>query len=236
MSDRRRPSRPVRLRGRALFGGGPVELTITPGLLGAGWRWAVDDEPMRPLGPGDLAPLPHRSTLGDRVALPEHALAALLMLDVDDCDLRFIGGEAPILDGSALPWVEALRAAGVEGPPPGGGLEVRVGPARWTGGTRPAAARTFIDADFARSHRDLFPGARPGCALVLRDGAALYGGRPRLPDEPAWHKLLDLLGDLGPWRARGRLSGVLEVDGASHESNPGHITRALAAGRLRVAD
>jgi UDP-3-O-acyl-N-acetylglucosamine deacetylase len=189
---------------------------------------------MRPLTPDQLAPLPHRSTLEGRVALPEHALAALVLLDVDDCDLRFAHGEAPVLDGSALPFVRALRSAGIEGPPPRSGLEVRVGAATWIGGTRPAAARTFVDADFAARHRHLFPGARPGCALVLRDGAALYGGRPRLPDEGSWHKLLDLLGDLGPWRARRRLTGVLAVDEASHSINPGHITRALAAGQLRL--
>lgn len=192
---------------------------------------------MEPLGPEQLAPLPHRSTLDGRAALPEHALAALLMLDVDDADLRFLHGEAPVLDGSALPFVEALLAAGIEGPAARRELEVRVvtgsSTVHWTGGLYPAPARTFIDAAFAAGRRHLFPGARPGCALVLRDGRSLHGGRPRLPDEPAWHKLLDLLGDLGCWRARGRLTGSLVIRDPSHATNPGHITRALVEGRLR---
>jgi len=191
---------------------------------------------MRPLRPEDLAPLPHRSTLAGRVTLPEHALAALVLLDIDDCDLRFRGGEAPILDGSALPFVRALRSAGIAGPAARDELsvEVEVGgvTVRWSGGLRPAPARTFIDAGYATGRRDLWPGARPGCALVLREGAALHGGRPRMPDEPAWHKLLDLLGDLGSWRARGRLRGCLRTREPSHVSNPGWIRRAEADGQL----
>ena len=105
---------------------------------------------------------------------------------------------------------------------------------RWLGGAAPAAARTFIDADFAADHRGLFAGARPGCALVLRANGALYGGRPRLSDEPAWHKLLDLLGDLGCWRARGRLAGRLAVSEPTHATNPDAIGKALAAGELRL--
>ena len=107
---------------------------------------------------------------------------------------------------------------------------------RWRGGAAPADARTFIDADHARDLRPLFPGARPDDAVVFRDGAALYGGRPRMRDEPAWHKLLDVLGDLGPWRARGRLTGRIERVDPSHATN-GDATRAeLAAGALKYAE
>jgi UDP-3-O-[3-hydroxymyristoyl] N-acetylglucosamine deacetylase len=237
VSDRRRPSRALRVSGRALFGGGPATVVLSPGSSGAGWRWAVGDAHPRPLGPDDLAPLPHRSTLAGRAVLPEHVLAALVMLDVDDCDLRFVDGEAPILDGSAAPWVAALRAAGIRGPSTRPGLSVSVDVGRlrigWRGGWGPAPARTFIAASYAASTRALFPGARPGCALVLRDGGALYGGRPRLPDEPATHKLVDLLGDLGCWRARGRLHGHLRAADPSHASNPRVIRSALDSGRLR---
>lgn len=227
------------LHGRALFSGGPATLLLLPGRPGAGWRWAVGGGRFRDLGPDDLAPLPHRSTLRGRAVLPEHAFAALLLLDVDDCDVRFVTGEAPILDGSAACFVRAIRAAGVLGPPPRRGpvVEVRFGGrvVTWRGGTGPSAARTFVDASFAAASRGLFPGARPGCAIVLRAGSALYGGRPRMPDEPAWHKLLDVLGDLGCWRARGRISGLLSVCEPSHESNLGAIARAFRQGRLASA-
>ena len=239
---RRALRRPVRLRGRALFGGGPAAVTIATGAVtiapGAttGWRWAVGGEAMRPLAPADLAPLPHRSTLLGRAVLPEHLLAALVMLDIDDCDVRFEAGEAPILDGSARPFVQALRSAGIVGPPPRHDLRVEVSvrgvTVTWRGATGPAAARTFTELADVRRSASLFPGARPGCALVLAGSSSRYGGRPRLPHEPAWHKLLDVLGDLGPWRARGRLSGRLALRDPSHVGNPAAIERALRDGDL----
>ncbi len=45
------------------------------------------------------------TTLG-RVGTVEHLLAALYVLEVDDVDVRVVGGEVPILDGSAAPWTE----------------------------------------------------------------------------------------------------------------------------------
>ena len=56
--------------------------------------------------------------------------------------------------------------------------------------------------------------------------------RPGLRDEPAWHKLLDVLGDLGPYRAPGRLNGVLRLSDPSHLTNPAAIEEALADARL----
>jgi UDP-3-O-acyl-N-acetylglucosamine deacetylase len=101
---------------------------------------------------------------------------------------------------------------------------------------RLARARTFIRQGEARALKanGTFPGARPGCALVLADrgDSALYGGRPRLPEEPLAHKLLDVLGDLAVWRARGRLSGILEVQDPGHAGNGAAIAAALADGQL----
>lgn len=70
--------------------------------------------------------------------------------------------------------------------------------------------------------------------MILDGGAALYGGRPRMPNEPALHKLLDLLGDLGPWRALGPLTGTLHVDAPRHIDNPGAIAAAVERGDLVV--
>jgi UDP-3-O-[3-hydroxymyristoyl] N-acetylglucosamine deacetylase len=50
---------------------------------------------------------------GVRVGTVEHLLAALAGLGVDNAVVSVEGPEAPILDGSALPWVEAIRAAGM---------------------------------------------------------------------------------------------------------------------------
>jgi UDP-3-O-acyl-N-acetylglucosamine deacetylase len=191
---------------------------------------------MRAMTPADHQPLPHRSTLAGRAVLPEHLLAALVMWDIDDCDLRFDDGEAPVLDGSARPWVRAMRAAGITLPPRRGGLMVGVEAAGssviWAGGLGPAGARTFMDLDRAARLRDTFPGARPGDTVLFRGGSAVYGGRPRMADEPAWHKLLDVLGDLGPWRARGLLTGRIQRTDPSHATNGEALARDLEAGRI----
>lgn len=78
---------------------------------------------------------------------------------------------------------------------------------RWSGSPEEyarqiAPARTFCTAREARQMRDagLFAHLSPRDMLVL-DDSPLGGGRPvdnalRFPDEPARHKLLDLIGDL----------------------------------------
>jgi UDP-3-O-[3-hydroxymyristoyl] N-acetylglucosamine deacetylase/3-hydroxyacyl-[acyl-carrier-protein] dehydratase len=44
----------------------------------------------------------------------EHALAALAGLQIDNAIIEVTGEELPILDGSALPFMEAIKAVGVE--------------------------------------------------------------------------------------------------------------------------
>lgn len=50
---------------------------------------------------------------GHGIKTCEHLLAALVALGVDDVEIAVDGEEIPLLDGSALPWCEALVAAGV---------------------------------------------------------------------------------------------------------------------------
>lgn len=50
---------------------------------------------------------------GMAVQTVEHLLSALAGLGIDDAVLETSGGEIPILDGSALPFVNALREAGL---------------------------------------------------------------------------------------------------------------------------
>jgi UDP-3-O-acyl-N-acetylglucosamine deacetylase len=248
MIKRRRLARPLRLRGWALFRGGPASVSLTPGRPGQGWRWALGSAAFEVLEPAQLQALQRRSSLSgtSQVQLCEHLLAALLLASIDDCDIRFHQPEAPILDGSAGPWLRAIKQAGIRGPSPQGQLEIGV---TWRGkkltwksvdtGQRiapVARARTFISQKEAEQLRrgGLFPGARPGCALVLDSTgkSALYGGRPRLREEPLNHKLLDALGDLGPWRARGRITGRLWLEEPGHSTNKETISAAFADGRL----
>ncbi|MFM7086924.1 MAG: UDP-3-O-acyl-N-acetylglucosamine deacetylase [Cyanobium sp.] len=48
-----------------------------------------------------------------RLATVEHLLAALAGCGVSQAELRVQGHEIPLLDGSALPWVEAIAEAGL---------------------------------------------------------------------------------------------------------------------------
>jgi UDP-3-O-[3-hydroxymyristoyl] N-acetylglucosamine deacetylase len=97
---------------------------------------------------------------------------------------------------------------------------------------RIAPARTFALArevdELAR--RGLARHVDPACVLVLSSDAILHAGRPPAPDEPARHKLLDLLGDFhlhgGP--AVGRVHAVRP----GHAANVRAFRRALDAGVL----
>src|SRR5262249_27081798 len=57
------------------------------------------------------------TVLGDEtgvfVSTVEHVMAALCGLGVDNCIVEIDGPEAPILDGSAQPFVEAVDKAGI---------------------------------------------------------------------------------------------------------------------------
>ncbi len=48
-----------------------------------------------------------------RVRTVEHLLAALATLGIDNARIEIDGPEAPLLDGSAKPWVDAILAAGI---------------------------------------------------------------------------------------------------------------------------
>ena len=51
---------------------------------------------------------------GAKISTVEHLLSALAGLDVDNALIEVEGAEIPILDGSALPFAEAILAAGIK--------------------------------------------------------------------------------------------------------------------------
>ncbi len=97
--------------------GGEVELTLQPAEIGSGLtiarndlgaNWPLDLAHSKP-GPGCTI-----SGEGDAgVHFVEHILAALVGCGVSDCRIELNGPEVPLLDGSALPLVTAIAAAGV---------------------------------------------------------------------------------------------------------------------------
>jgi UDP-3-O-[3-hydroxymyristoyl] N-acetylglucosamine deacetylase len=99
--------------------------------------------------------------------------------------------------------------------------------ARWLGDPDDFVARIAPARTFAMAHeieellrRGLARHVDPACVVVIAPGAIHHAGRPFEADEPARHKLLDLLGDVylygGP--ALGRIRAV----------RPGHAANARA--------
>ena len=112
----------------ALFGVGihsglPVTLTMHPADAGTGLRFIrtqFDDGRHReiPAEIGAVTATEFATVLGDEsgplVSTAEHVLAALSGLGVDNAVIEIDGPEAPIMDGSAAPFVAAIDRVGVE--------------------------------------------------------------------------------------------------------------------------
>ena len=112
----------------ALFGVGvhsglPVTLTLHPADAGTGLRFIrtrVEGGEDREI-PADMSAVTateFATVLGDAsgplVSTAEHVLAALSALGVDNAVVEIDGPEAPIMDGSAAPFVAAIDSVGLE--------------------------------------------------------------------------------------------------------------------------
>ena len=236
---------PFEIEGVGLHEGTPVNVRVRPGRADTGAVFLRSDLPDSDPIPATLATLAEgeRRTLLRRgqaeVHTIEHLLAALSAAQIDNVEIELDAPELPALDGSALPWYEALIAAGkveqkatrklfvIEEPlfvsegnaaihaVPGGeeGLALsytldyrEVGlPPQFVEAFVPDVAlaaelmpaRTFVFAHEVKALQEagLGAGANEQNTVVL-DGAEPLHGPLRMVDEPARHKLLDLLGDL----------------------------------------
>jgi UDP-3-O-[3-hydroxymyristoyl] N-acetylglucosamine deacetylase len=112
------PSLPLRVSGRGVHTGAPGAVCFSLREDEGGPRFFLPGRPS-PLTSKEIAALPrraHRSTVigggdGDGDAAwrtPEHLLAALLFFADLPLDIRCEGTELPIMDGSALPFRDAL--------------------------------------------------------------------------------------------------------------------------------
>ncbi|CAG0964029.1 UDP-3-O-[3-hydroxymyristoyl] N-acetylglucosamine deacetylase [Phycisphaerales bacterium] len=259
--------------GVGLFSGATGAVTVHPGpgsiqlarvesgrtiaRVGARIEWVTGDTAWTGLPPG----VPVRNTTLDATVRPEsgrfvvatveHLLASLAGLGVWDAQVQLHDGpEVPVLDGSALPFVEALLPVletSEQGPDPvvlservevvrgdafiraepsppeepiaytysldyGPGAAITPQAAVWRGSAGEfaraiAPARTFslrAEAEAAR-RAGLFSHLTPRDMLVIDDQGRPIDNEWRLPEEPARHKLLDLIGDLallgGPFHA-----------------------------------
>ncbi|HEX6850523.1 MAG TPA: UDP-3-O-acyl-N-acetylglucosamine deacetylase, partial [Candidatus Polarisedimenticolaceae bacterium] len=110
-------SRAVSLSGIALHTGREVRVRVLPAEPSSGIVFVRVDAggveipaTLEYAGPSFYATVLERD--GVRVSTIEHLMAALYALQVDDARIELDGPEMPILDGSSLPFVEALLRAG----------------------------------------------------------------------------------------------------------------------------
>ncbi len=109
----------VSVKGVGLHSGKTVTLTIKPAEAGHGYRFQRVDLEEGPIIPADvkLVISTNRSTTlksGDvQVSTVEHVLSALYGMQVDNVLLEIDGPEMPIMDGTAMPFVNAIKEAGI---------------------------------------------------------------------------------------------------------------------------
>jgi len=96
--------------GKALHGGHPVKVRVHPSSGGIFFRAGSQRREARPVHVTDTS---RCTTLGE-ISTIEHVMSALAGLEITDAEVEVEGGELPGLDGSALPYVEGLLAAGIE--------------------------------------------------------------------------------------------------------------------------
>lgn len=108
----------VSLSGVGLHTGKMVTLTFKPAVVNHGFRFQRVDLTDQPVIPADvkLVVSTNRGTTirsGDaQISTIEHVLSALTGLHIDNVLMEIDGPEVPIMDGTAMPFVQALHAAG----------------------------------------------------------------------------------------------------------------------------
>jgi len=111
---------PARLHGIGLHTGEEVHVELLPAETDTGVVFVRTDLPGQPrveASTDNLAVRPRRTALakGDaEVQTTEHLLAALCGAGIQNLEVRLDGPELPGLDGSALPFYEVVREAGIE--------------------------------------------------------------------------------------------------------------------------
>jgi UDP-3-O-[3-hydroxymyristoyl] N-acetylglucosamine deacetylase len=108
----------VERSGVGLHSGGSARVSLRPSSSAGYWVGWLDDPalPLQQLQPGQVSEtrLCTALQLGERrLATVEHLLAALAGSGVSQAEIWVEGSEIPLLDGSALPWVEAIAEAGL---------------------------------------------------------------------------------------------------------------------------
>src|SRR5512145_347021 len=119
MAEKQRTvAKPVSLKGKGLHSGIEVEVTINPAPDNHGYQFKrVDLEGMPVIRAlAEYVKITERSTTivdkGASITTVEHLLSALYGIGIDNALIEINGPEVPIIDGSARPFVEAIRTVG----------------------------------------------------------------------------------------------------------------------------
>lgn len=110
----------VTISGIGVHSGKPVTLCIKPAPANSGIRFVRTDLPGMPAietRPEAVHSAAQATILGGEgftIATTEHCLAALAGFEIDNAVVEVDGGELPIGDGSAQPYIDALEKAGSE--------------------------------------------------------------------------------------------------------------------------
>ena len=101
-----------------LHSGKPVSLELRPGPEDSGVVFLRSDLPGKPgvrANAGQVTSTMRATTLEDgpaKVFTVEHLMAALYVMGIDNCIVEMSAAEAPVGDGSALPFVRLIEQAG----------------------------------------------------------------------------------------------------------------------------
>ncbi|MFU8894514.1 MAG: bifunctional UDP-3-O-[3-hydroxymyristoyl] N-acetylglucosamine deacetylase/3-hydroxyacyl-ACP dehydratase [Luteolibacter sp.] len=110
---------PATLEGTSLHTGGKVTLTLKPAPEGHGFRFRRVDLPDQPFIAADVdkvQTVERATTLAEgsvKVHTVEHVISALTGMGVDNALIEMDANEPPIGDGSAAPFVELIKQAGI---------------------------------------------------------------------------------------------------------------------------
>lgn len=110
----------VSLKGIGLHSGALSEITLCPAKENHGYifqRTDLEGQPLIKADVDNVISTERGTTLGKNnaeVHTTEHLLAALYACKIDNCLIKINGPEVPIMDGSALPFVNAVEEAGFE--------------------------------------------------------------------------------------------------------------------------
>ncbi len=108
------------MTGTSLHTGEQVSLTMKPAPPGHGIRFRrvdLDDQPFIDAHVSKVQTVERATTLADgavKVHTVEHVISALVGMGVDNALIEMDANEPPIGDGSALPFVECIKKAGIE--------------------------------------------------------------------------------------------------------------------------